>query len=205
MPEIYVFGGCNGSGKTTFATTFLSALPGVEFVNADIMAADLNPRNVDAVAIQASRLMLERLKVLSVRNIDFAFESTHQAKLGKSSKTTICATRCAARTFARFLKECKSKGYRINLVYVWLESAELAVARVAKRVESGGHNIPTDTIIRRYERGRKNFLELYSLIADRWIVYDNSKQRQKIAEKPLNQPAIVYQQQIWQQIITDRL
>ena len=187
MPEIYVFGGCNGSGKTTFATTFLSALPGVEFVNADIMAADLNPQDVDAVAIQASRLMLERLKVLSVRNIDFAFEST-----------------LAARSFARFLKECKSKGYRINLVYVWLESAELAVARVAKRVESGGHNIPTDTIIRRYERGRKNFLELYLPISDRWIVYDNSKQRQKIAEKPLNEPTIVYQQQIWQQIITNR-
>lgn len=37
MPEIYIFGGCNGSGKTTFATTFLSALPGVEFVNADII------------------------------------------------------------------------------------------------------------------------------------------------------------------------
>ena len=136
------------------------------------------------MAIQASRLMLERLKVLSTQNIDFAFEST-----------------LAARSFARFLKECKTKGYRINLVYVWLESPDLAVDRVARRVESGGHNIPTDTIIRRYERGRNNFFELYLPIADRWIVYDNSKQRQKIAEKPLNQPTIVYQQQIWQQII----
>ena len=84
-------------------------------------------------------------------------------------------------------------------MYVWLESAELAVARV----ESGGHNIPTDTIIRRYERGRKNFLELYMPIADRWIVYYYRKQSQIIAEKPLKQPKIVYQQQIWQQIITD--
>lgn len=188
MPEIYVFGGCNGSGKTTFATTFLSALPGVEFVNADIIAVDLNPQDVDVVAIQASRLMLERLKVLSARNTNFAFEST-----------------LAARSFARFLKECKNKGYKINLVYVWLESAELAVARVARRVESGGHNIPTDTIVRRYERGRKNFLELYLPIVDRWIVYDNSKQRQKIAEKPSKQPTIVYHQQIWQQIVTDQL
>ena len=122
----------------------------------------MNSQDVDAVAIQASRLMLERLKVLSTRNIDFAFESTHQAKLGKSSKTTICATRCAARSFARFLKECKTKGYRINLVYVWLESPDLAVARVARGVESGGHNIPTDTVIRRYYRGRKNFFECRS-------------------------------------------
>ena len=51
MPEIYIFGGCNGSGKTTLATTFLSSLSGVEFVNADIIAADLNPQDVDAVAI----------------------------------------------------------------------------------------------------------------------------------------------------------
>ena len=186
MPEIYVFGGCNGSGKTTLATTFLSALPSVEFVNADIIAADLNAEDVDAVAIQASRLMLERLKVLSACNIDFAFETT-----------------LAARTFARFLKVCKRKGYKINLFYVWLDSSELAVARVAKRVASGGHDIPTDTIIRRYERGRKNFIELYSPIADRWIAYNNSNQREKIAEKPLNQSVTIYQPQTWQQIITD--
>lgn len=142
MPEIYVFGGCNGSGKTTLATTFLSTLPNVEFVNADIIAAELNPNNVDAVAIEASRLMLERLKVLSAQNSDFAFETT-----------------LAARTFARFLKRCQKNGYKINLFYVWLDSSELAVARVAKRVASGGHDIPTATIIRRYKRGRKNFIE----------------------------------------------
>ena len=186
MPEIYVFGGCNGSGKTTFATTFLSSFPGVEFINADIIAADLNPNDVDSVAIQASRLMLERLRIVSSRNLDFAFETT-----------------LAARTFARFLRKCQRNGYKINLFYVWLNSPELAVARVASRVASGGHNIPRDTIIRRYERGRKNFVELYSPIADRWIAYNNSQERQKIAEKPLNQSVIIYQSSIWQQITVD--
>ena len=132
MPEIYVFGGCNGSGKTTFATTFLSSLSGVEFVNADIIAADLNPDDVDSVAIQASRLMLERINILSRQGSDFAFETT-----------------LAARTFVRFLRECQGSGYKINLFYVWLNSPELAVARVARRVASGGHNIPRDTIVRR--------------------------------------------------------
>ncbi len=84
-----------------------------------------------------------------------------------------------------------------------MNSSELAVARVAQRVASGGHNIPRDTIIRRYERGRKNFVELYSPLANRWIAYDNSKQRQKIAEKPLNQTVTIYQPQIWQKILTD--
>ena len=73
MPEIYVFGGCNGSGKTTLATTILSSLDNqLEFVNADIIAADLNPEDVDSVAIQASRLMLERLNTLSRQGSDFA-------------------------------------------------------------------------------------------------------------------------------------
>ncbi|MGK7897585.1 MAG: zeta toxin family protein, partial [Xenococcus sp. (in: cyanobacteria)] len=149
MAEIYVFGGCNGSGKTTLATTILSSLDNqLEFVNADIIAAEMNPSNVEAAAIQASRLMLERLNTLSRQGTDFAFETT-----------------LAARTFVRFLRECQSKGYRINLVYVWLETVELAVNRVARRVASGGHNIPEPTIRRRYERGRKNFVELYAPLA----------------------------------------
>jgi predicted ABC-type ATPase len=113
MPEIYVFGGCNGSAKTTLATKILSSLNNqLEFVNADIIATEINPNDVDAMAIQASRLMLERLKTLFRQGEDFAFETT-----------------LAARTFAQFLRKCKAQGYRINLIYVWLESAELAVNR----------------------------------------------------------------------------
>ena len=185
MPEIYVFGGCNGSGKTTLATTILSLFDNpIEFVNADIIAAELNPNDVNAVAIQASRLMLERINTLSRQDRDFAFETT-----------------LAARTFAKFLRECKAKGYRINLVYVWLESAELAVSRVAKRVASGGHNIPEDIIRRRYERGRDNFVSLYSPIADYWIVYDNTRHtRSVVAEKTPSRQITVYQPSILQQI-----
>jgi predicted ABC-type ATPase len=59
MPEIYVFGGCNGSGKTTLATKILSSLNNqLEFVNADIIATEMNPTDVDVVAISASRLMI---------------------------------------------------------------------------------------------------------------------------------------------------
>ncbi|MGL5941220.1 MAG: hypothetical protein ACRC2S_12635 [Waterburya sp.] len=82
-----------------------------------------------------------------------------------------------------------------------MESAELAVNRVAKRVASGGHDIPEATIRRRYERGRKNFIELYSPIADYWIVYDNTgATRNVIAEKTPNQQITIYQPLIWQQI-----
>ena len=143
----------------------------------------MNPDDVDSAAIQASRIMLQRLQHLAQENLDFAFETT-----------------LAARTFAKFLRACKAKGYTINLIYIWLSSPELAISRVARRVASGGHNIPQDIIVRRYERGRKNFIDLYLEIADRWIVYNNSQQRQKVAEKPLNQSVIIYQSQAWQQI-----
>ena len=183
MPEIYVIGGCNGSGKTTFALNVFPNLGNIEFINADIIAAQLNPNNPDAVAIQASRIMLERLKILAQQNQNFAFETT-----------------LAARSFAPFLRQCQTQGYQINLIYVWLNSVELAITRVALRVASGGHNIPEDVIRRRYNRGRKNFLELYSKLADRWQVYDNSSDNQLIAYKS-DQAVTIIKTDIWQQII----
>jgi predicted ABC-type ATPase len=185
MPEIFVFGGCNGSGKSTLANEILAYLkPSPEFVNADVIAAQLNPNDVDAAAITASRLMLERINNLANQKVDFAFETT-----------------LAARSFARFLKKCKGEGYKINLTYVWLDSPDLAIERVARRVASGGHDIPQDIIIRRYQRGVKNFFELYSPIADHWIVYDNTEYpTRKITEKPFAQSQVIYQPIIWQQI-----
>ena len=65
-------------------------------------------------------------------------------------------------------------GYNIHLLYLWLPSAELAVERVANRVRLGGHNIPEETIRRRYEAGLRNFFELYRPIALSWEMLDNS-------------------------------
>ena len=182
QPEVWVVGGCNGSGKTTFALSVLSNLEGLEFVNADMIAADLNPQDVDAVAIQASRLMLARLRTLAQQRVDFAFETT-----------------LAARSFASFLKRCQSQGYRVNLIYVWLNSVDLGIARVASRVASGGHNIPEDVIRRRYERGQRNFLELYSPLVDRWQAYDNSENNQLIAYRNGLETKII-KEEVWQEI-----
>jgi predicted ABC-type ATPase len=79
---------------------------------------------------------------------------------------------------------------------------ELAIARVALRVASGGHYIPENVIRRRYDRGRKNFLELYRKLANSWQVYDNSSHSQLVAfSNNQNQTVTIVQRKTWEQII----
>ncbi|MCU0546031.1 MAG: zeta toxin family protein [Oscillatoriaceae cyanobacterium Prado104] len=185
MPNLYIFGGANGSGKTTTAISLLpNFLDCFEYVNADAIAAALSPFNSQSVALSAGRIMLERLQTLSDSGTDFAFETT-----------------LAARSFATFIRSCQTKNYTINLIYFWLRSPELAVARVARRVASGGHSIPEDVIRRRYDRGLRNLNALYLPLCDNWIIYDNSNEiAQLVAEGSIDREQSIYNIEIWNQI-----
>lgn len=185
MPSLYVIGGANGSGKTTVALTVLPRFLKVfEYVNADAIAAGLSPLNPESMAMRSGRLMLERLQSLTEMGVDFAFETT-----------------LAARTFVHFIEDCKARGYTINLIYLWLPSADLAVERVAKRVASGGHHISAEVVRRRYERGLKNLVGLYLPISDGWMIFDNSAEEFRlIAECIIDEQPSIYDQTIWNQI-----
>ncbi|MEA5534999.1 zeta toxin family protein [Crocosphaera sp. XPORK-15E] len=185
MANVYIIGGANGSGKTTVARRLLPYFLDIfEYVNADEIAAGLSPFNPESVAIQAGRLMLGRLDTLVKERADFAFETT-----------------LAARNFARFLRKCKACGYTINLIYFWLQTPELAIERVTRRVESGGHNIPVEVIRRRYERGRINLTQLYLPLCDTWIIYNNSEDNPRlVAALGINQKLIINDHEIYQQI-----
>jgi len=159
MPRLYILSGCNGAGKTTASYTLLPELLDCrEFVNSDEFAKSLSPFNPSEASIAASRYMLEKIRYLLQRNADFSIETT-----------------LATRSLLNTIHQAKEQGYMITLLYFWLNSPELAIKRVHKRVLAGGHNIPEDVIRRRYFRGLKYFFNTYQPVCDRWILADNSK------------------------------
>jgi predicted ABC-type ATPase len=158
MPRVVVLAGINGAGKTTAAPRLLADVLHIPtFVNADAIARGLNGLHPAAEAFRAGRIMLDQLNDLARRREDFAFETT-----------------LSARTYAPCLAALRPTGYDVVLYYYWLRSPELAIARVAQRVRSGGHFVPDVDIRRRYARSVRNFLELYRPIADWWEVMDNT-------------------------------
>lgn len=186
MPHVIVIAGSNGSGKSTAAPALLQDTVHIkDFVNADVIAQGLSAFQPEKAAIQAGRVMLERIKTLADEGINFAFETT-----------------LASRTFAGWLSRLKDKGYQFHLVFLWLRSVELAISRVADRVKMGGHSVPEETIRRRYAMGLKNFFTLYCPIADSWQLYDNSDAEQLalIALKTQGQVSIK-NEATWEQLV----
>ncbi len=158
QPTVAVIAGPNGAGKSTAAPFLLKQALGIlEFVNADQIAMGLSAYAPETVSFEAGRIMLHRLRELAAANVSFAFEST-----------------LSSRTFAPFLSRCKAQGYQVQLFYVALPSAKLAINRVALRVKLGGHNIPQADIERRFQRSLHNLYALYLPLADRWTVLDNA-------------------------------
>lgn len=157
-PRVVIISGPNGAGKSTSAPGALKGgLRVTEFVNADVIARGLSAFEPERVALTAGRIMLERLRELASARESFAFETT-----------------LASRSFAPWIADLIGSGYEFHLTYFWLPSPEMAIARVSGRVQSGGHNVPPDTVRRRYYGGIRNFFELYQPIADTWWVYDNA-------------------------------
>lgn len=159
MPRLYIISGCNGAGKTTASYSLLpEMLDCREFVNSDEFAKGLSPFDPSKASIQASRYMIMKIRYLLKRQMDFAVETT-----------------LATRTLMKTVKMAQDAGYTVTLLYFWLNSPELAVERVRARVESGGHNIPEETIRRRYSVGIYYFFNSYAPVCERWILADNSQ------------------------------
>lgn len=157
-PRCIIIAGPNGAGKTTFAREFLPNYAGVvHFVNADLIAGGLSPLRPELAAITAGRLFLAELDRLAKARVDFAFETT-----------------LSGLVYLSRLKRWKAASYKIEIVFLRLPSPQLALRRIAARVKEGGHHVPRADVLRRFERGLKNFEQHYRSLADVWTVYDNS-------------------------------
>jgi predicted ABC-type ATPase len=153
--SIQIIAGPNGAGKTTFVQNYLDRYVDCdEFLNADLIAAGLSPFAPEREALAASQIFLERLNKLEQGERSFALETT-----------------LAARSYKDRIRNWKSLGFTVNLMFLWLPSPEFAIQRVAERVIQGGHNIPEPDIRRRYDRGLKNLFDMYlPIVDDVWIM-----------------------------------
>ncbi len=156
--HVYIIAGPNGAGKTTFAKKFLPDYAKCQhFINADLIAQGLSPFSPRIAAIRAGRLVLEQVRSMAEKDIDFAFETTFSGK-----------------SYVAFLKKIKNKGYSIHLFFLWVPNTELALARIKQRVSDGGHNVPAADVRRRFNRGIHNLFKFYRPLLDTFMLFDNS-------------------------------
>lgn len=165
--RLYIISGCNGAGKTTASRTILTdALKCKYFVNADEIAKQLCPEDVKSVAVKAGKIMLKQIDLLLAHRATFSIETT-----------------LASRSYFQLIERAHKLGYKVVLIFFWLNNPYLAINRVKLRVAEGGHHVDEQVILRRYKMGINNLFEIYMKLVDFWVIIDNSQlQRINVAE-----------------------
>lgn len=132
--QLWLLAGGNGAGKSTFYRTRLAPF-GIPFVNADLIAGELFPDAPEAHSYKAAQIVEEIRNNLLLDGRSFCFETvfSHHGKVD-------------------FVGKAKALGYQVILVMIHLESPGLNKARVAQRVEEGGHDVPDEKIEARIPR-----------------------------------------------------
>ncbi|GHV59873.1 ATPase AAA [Campylobacterota bacterium] len=150
-PQLTVIAGPNGAGKSSLSVHPI--FKNIFIVNPDVIAVENG-----CSPIEAGKIAIAKRDELLRENQAFAIETT---LTGNSE--------------IKLMKDAKKLGYKVNLVYVGINSAAVSASRVASRVAKGGHNISNEDILRRYDRSIKN-LPIAFEIADRAYIFDNSFQ-----------------------------
>lgn len=155
-PQMVIMAGPNGSGKSTCAELLLSDQ--FTFINADVIAQEISGDQSTTADLRAGRILIARMEELQSRRQDFAVETT-----------------LSTRKLEERIVKLQELGYETHMLFLWLPSDDLAVQRVAARVRAGGHDVPEETIRRRFQRGLKLFFNNYMGMVDTWRMYDNSR------------------------------
>lgn len=157
-PTLWIVGGANGVGKTTFATAEIQDLSGsASFVNLDLIAQGISPLDPNLEQIRAARIALDLMRAFIARAETFSIETT-----------------LAGRGHKGLIAEARKAGYSINLLYFFVSTPEQALDRIAKLVARGGHDVPTRDALRRYSRSLAQFAD-YAQLCDLWRIYDTDE------------------------------
>ena len=148
--------GPNGAGKSTLYQTRVESAFAGRFINADIIQREELGDASPEAAYKAAEIAAARRNETLARGQDFVTETvfSHPSKLD-------------------LLKAARARGYTVLVMHVGLETPDLSVARVAHRVQSGGHGVPETKIRERYDRSEPLIRDAVRL-ADTGLVYDNS-------------------------------
>lgn len=184
-PTCFIIAGPNGAGKTTFALRYLPQIAGCRnFVNADLIAYGLSPFDSLSAQYEAGRLFLREIRANIDKRVDFSFETT-----------------LAGRSQISLLKKLRQDGWHLVLFFLWIPDADFSKNRIRERVEHGGHDIPDDTIYRRFPRVMRNLIKIYIPLCDKVICYDNSRPKPVSVFEQSGKNRRIFNQEVYEKIL----
>ena len=155
MKTLYILAGANGSGKSTIAKELLPE-ENIVYVNADDIALQLCPENMQSVRIKAGKEFHSRISKLFNEQKSFAMESTLSG-IGH----------------IKTIETAHKLGYKVIIIYTFVDDPDACIVRIQTRVKNGGHPVPDEDVIRRYSRSKQHFWNKYKNLADHWVLYYN--------------------------------
>lgn len=177
MPRIRLIAGPNGSGKTTLFST-LQEHKDVHFgqyINPDDVAMTLEQYEIDGKKIcSAERSKMSQVICTGLR------ERYLQLKLSMTYESVM-----SHKSHLEYIQRGRDAGFKTYLYYVCINDPLVNIARVKERVSSGGHNVPQEKIISRYNNSLSHLYDM-SVLCDRVYYFDNSNEQELFAEKSEN-------------------
>ncbi|MFD1849321.1 zeta toxin family protein [Oceanobacillus bengalensis] len=161
-PIFFVFAGNNGSGKSTLRSLIIDKI-GVDInIDPDAIARRIDPKNPENNRVSAGKEVIRSVNKYIKEGKDFSIETT-----------------LAGKNAIKQMKHAKEMGYEITMFYVALSNVNQNIERVAMRVKNGGHQIPTEDIIRRNKTSFKHLYD-YAYMIDNLVLIDNSEDNGEI-------------------------